>query len=122
VGVSSALLSLLGAILTLSACHHATSLDGKDQQFVDATWYDVPLHSLAHERAARGEMTAASNLFGRGTRVRVTRVSNGKSVVVRITDTVSGKENSGIDLCREAAAKLAMVSDGVAQVKVETVR
>jgi rare lipoprotein A len=118
VGFSPALLYLLGAI-ALATCSHTNSPEAKDGQVIQATWYNVPIHSLARDRAARGEMTAASNRFGQGTRVRVTRLGSGKSVVVRITDTVDGNYSSGIDLSREAAARLEMVSDGVAKVKVE---
>ena len=117
-GLSPALLYLLGA-LALAGCGHSGSAEARDGQVIEATWYNVPLHSPAHDRAARGELTAASNRFGQGTRVRVTRLGSGKSVVVRITDTVEGSYSSGIDLSREAAARLEMVSDGVARVKVE---
>ncbi len=86
---------------------------------VFATWYEVPADSLARRRAGFAELTAASDRLELGARVRVTRLSNGKSVLVRITDSGLPADKAGIDLCKEAAAELGMVRDGVARVRVE---
>src|SRR3984893_4297392 len=51
-----------------------------------AVWYVVPANSLAKRRAGKDELTAANNRLPLGTKVRVTHLKNGKSVVVRITD------------------------------------
>jgi rare lipoprotein A (peptidoglycan hydrolase) len=85
----------------------------------NAVWYKVPPNSLAKRRAGKDELTAAHNRLPLGTRVRVTHLKNGKSVVVRITDRGITKRRAIIDLCKEAAEKLDMVSEGSARVSLE---
>ena len=84
-----------------------------------AVWYDVPADSLAKRRAGKGELTAAHNHLRLGTMVRVTHLANGKSVIVRITDRGITKRGASIDLCKEAAEQLEMISEGMARVRVE---
>jgi rare lipoprotein A len=84
-----------------------------------AVWYSVPSNSLAKRRAAGGELTAAHNRLPLGTRVRVTHLANGKSVVVRITDRGIHDRRIVIDLCKEAAEKLDMLREGSARVRLE---
>ena len=86
-----------------------------------ACWYNVPTHSLAKRRAAKDEMTAANNRLPIGTKVRVTHLANGKSVVVRITDRGITDRRAVIDLCKEAAAQLDMLRQGSARVRLEVV-
>jgi rare lipoprotein A len=85
----------------------------------NAVWYKVPPNSLAKRRAGKDELTAAHNRLPLGTRVRVTHLKNGKSVVVRITDRGITKRRVIIDLCKEAAEKLDMVHEGSARVSLE---
>lgn len=89
---------------------------------VKAAWYDVPDDSLAKRRAGREELTAAHNRLPLGTLVRVTHLSNGKSTLVRITDRGIRDKAIKLDVCREAAEELGMVSKGIARVKMEIVR
>jgi hypothetical protein len=89
---------------------------------VRAAWYDVPDDSLAKRRAGREELTAAHNRLPIGTLVRVTHLSNGKSTLVRITDRGIRDKSIKLDVCREAAEELGMVSKGIARVKMEIVR
>jgi len=84
-----------------------------------AVWYVVPPNSLAKRRAGKDELTAANNRLPLGTKVRVTHLGNGQSVVVRITDRGITDRHSLIDLCKEAAAKLGMLSEGSARVRLE---
>lgn len=84
---------------------------------MEATWYNVPPDSLAKRRAGEDELTAATDHYKLGTLLRVTRVANGRQVTVRVTDTGLRASKSRIDLCKEAAEQLEMVSDGVASVK-----
>jgi rare lipoprotein A (peptidoglycan hydrolase) len=117
----------LGAALLLSACHSKTapSRTAKDaertgkEKVVLATWYDVPPKSLAERRAGNSDFTAASDHYKIGTLLRVTRLSNSRSVVVRVTDTGLKRTRSRIDVCRGAAEKLDMIEDGVAKVTIE---
>jgi rare lipoprotein A len=84
-----------------------------------AVWYDVPRNSLARRRAGQNELTAAQNRLPLGSIVRVTHLTNGKSVVVRITDRGITDRHSLIDLCKEAAEKLGMIHDGSAPVRLD---
>ena len=84
-----------------------------------AVWYDVPIDSLAKRRAGKGELTASHTHLRLGTMVRVTHLANGQSVIVRITDRCITKTGASIDLCKEAAEKLGMVSEGMARVRME---
>jgi rare lipoprotein A len=84
-----------------------------------AVWYPVPPDSLAKRRAGKDELTAAHNHLPLGTMLRVTHLANGKSVIVRITDRGITKRGASIDLCKEAAEKLDMISEGMARVRME---
>ena len=66
-------------------------------------------------------MTAAHRLLRFGTVVRVTRVSNGRSVEVRINDRGPYHGDRVIDLSTEAARRLGMDIKGVMQVTLEVV-
>lgn len=64
-------------------------------------------------------MTAAHRTLPFGTRVRVTRVDTGDSIVVRINDRGPFKEGRVIDLSEGAAEHLGMTGVGLAQVRLE---
>jgi len=87
-----------------------------------ASWYGW---DFARRRTASGEpfnpnaLTAAHRTLPLGSRVRVTNLKNGRSVVVRINDRGPYHGSRGIDVSKEAARQLRMVSQGVAKVKVE---
>jgi rare lipoprotein A len=84
-----------------------------------AVWYVVPIDSLANRRAEKDEFTAAHNHLPLGSMVRVTHLKNGKSVIVRITDRGITKRGASIDLCKPAAEKLEIISEGMARVRIE---
>ncbi|MEY2565323.1 MAG: rare lipoprotein [Verrucomicrobiota bacterium] len=86
-----------------------------------AVWYPVPADSLAKRRAGKDELTAAHNHLPLGTVLRVTHLANGKSVIVRITDRGITKRGASIDLCKEAAEQLDMISEGMARVRMEEI-
>jgi rare lipoprotein A len=87
-----------------------------------ASYYGPGFHG---RRTANGErfdmngLTAAHRSLPFGTRVKVTNVKNGRSVVVRVNDRGPFLRNRIIDLSRGAAAKLGMVDDGLARVRLE---
>ncbi|HEX4630563.1 MAG TPA: septal ring lytic transglycosylase RlpA family protein [Chthoniobacterales bacterium] len=84
-----------------------------------ATWYKVPRNSRTKQRAGKDELTAANNHLPFGTKVRVTNLGNGKSVVVRITDRGVYRRGTVIDLCKEAAEQLDMLREGSTRVRLE---
>jgi rare lipoprotein A len=87
-----------------------------------ASWYGVPYHG---RRASNGEiydmykLTAAHRTLPFNTVVRVTNLTNGKQVEVRITDRGPFVEDRIIDLSLAAAREIDMVAPGTARVRVE---
>jgi len=65
------------------------------------------------------ELTAAHRTLPFGTMVRVTRLDNGKSIDVRITDRGPFIDGRIIDLSREAARRIEMLGPGVSQVRID---
>lgn len=65
------------------------------------------------------EMTAAHRTLPFGTRVKVTRVDTGQSVVVRINDRGPFKPGRVIDLSEGAARSLKMTDVGLTNVRLE---
>lgn len=101
------------------AASPASRSQPRPARVVTASWYDVPVDSLAKRRAGLRELTAAHDKLPLGTRVRVTHLENGKSVTVRITDRGIQSRKIKLDICREAAQELDMVSEGLARVRME---
>jgi rare lipoprotein A len=90
----------------------------------NASWYGPTFHG---KRASNGEvydmnkLTAAHRTMAFNTMVRVTNLTNGKSVVVRITDRGPFVENRIIDLSKAAAQAIDSIGPGVVPVRVEVV-
>jgi rare lipoprotein A len=64
-------------------------------------------------------LTAAHRTLPFGTRVRVTNLANGKSVVVVVKDRGPTIRNRMIDVSGRAARELGFVREGVARVRME---
>jgi rare lipoprotein A len=89
-----------------------------------ASWYGKKFHgnSTANgERYNMYGMTAAHPTLPLPSYARVTRVSNGKSVVVRVNDRGPFLNDRVIDLSYVAAYKLGMLGPGSAEVVVERI-
>jgi len=71
------------------------------------------------EKYDKGAMTAAHRTLAFGTKVRVTRKDNGKSVVVVINDRGPHTDAFLIDISGAAADKLDMRAEGRVDVKLE---
>jgi len=67
-------------------------------------------------------LTAAHKTLPFGTKLRITHVANGRSVVVRVNDRGMKGLNRVVDLSRSAAEQLGMISSGVAKVEVEILK
>jgi rare lipoprotein A len=70
------------------------------------------------EKFDQSELTAAHKTLPFGTKVLVTNLENGRSVVVRINDRGPFAEGRIIDLSRSAAEKIGITESGVARVKI----
>ncbi|HEX8623302.1 MAG TPA: septal ring lytic transglycosylase RlpA family protein [Allosphingosinicella sp.] len=90
----------------------------------EASYYG---HELAGNRTASGErfnpngLTAAHRTLPLGTRLKVTNVANGRSVVVRVNDRGPFVRSRLIDVSLGAARQINMVGAGKAQVRLEIV-
>ena len=88
-----------------------------------ASWYGPDFHGLqtaTGERYDMFAMTAAHKTLPIPCYARVTNLSNGRSVVVRINDRGPFVANRIIDLSYSAARSLDMIRNGTAFVEVET--
>lgn len=65
------------------------------------------------------ELTAAHRSLPFGSRVRVTNLANGKSVVVRVNDRGPFAANRVIDLSRAAASRIDLLRRGHGRVRLE---
>ena len=109
------------------------------QQFAAArgtTSASVPLEGTASyygpgfdgKKTASGEtfsknaMTAAHRTLPFGTKVRVTSLKSGKSVVVRINDRHPGTKGRVIDLSEGAFKQIAPLEAGIVRVKMEILK
>ena len=89
-----------------------------------ASWYGKKFHG---QKTSIGEpydmfsMTAAHPTLAIPSYARVTSVSNGKSVIVRVTDRGPFHSDRIIDLSYAAAHRLGYVNNGSAMVEIETI-
>lgn len=89
-----------------------------------ASWYGPGYHG---RRTSSGEvfdqeaMTAAHVSFAFGTQVKVTLLSTGRSVVVRINDRFPNHKGRVIDLSRAAARQIGLIGPGTGRVRLEIV-
>ncbi len=89
-----------------------------------ASWYGPGFHgnqSASGERFNQHDLTAAHRTLPFGTRVLVTNLDNGQSVVVRINDRGPFHGNRVIDVSKGAASVLGLISSGVARVRLDVI-
>ena len=68
------------------------------------------------------KMTAAHRTLPFGTRVKVTNLSNNKSVTVTVNDRGPFVKDRILDLSKAAAVKLDYIDQGVTKVKIEPIK
>jgi rare lipoprotein A len=107
--------------LTSFKTTHPFTADVQTQTGV-ASYYNDRHHG---KKTASGEiynntkLTAAHRTLPFGTQVKVTNLSNGKSVTVRINDRGPYVKNRLIDLSKVAAREIGLIKMGVARVQIE---
>lgn len=87
-----------------------------------ASWYGPGFHgkvTASGEIFDQEKFTAAHRTLPWGSRVKVTNLANGKSVVVQINDRGPAVKSRIIDVSRAAARALGMVGAGTTPVQVE---
>jgi rare lipoprotein A len=68
---------------------------------------------------SQDKLTCAHNTLPFGTRVKVTNLQNGKSVVVRVNDRLHHRNSRLVDLSKAAAMQLGLNKAGIVRVLVE---
>ena len=87
-----------------------------------ASWYGAEFHgkrTSSNEIFAQYAYTAAHPTLPFGTKVKVTFLKTGQSVIVRINDRGPNDPNRLIDLSRAAAEAIGLRAHGVGRVRVE---
>lgn len=87
------------------------------------TWYGSAFHgnyTKSGEIFDKNKLTCASNHFKLGTRLKITNIENGKSVVVKVNDTGSFKDKN-IDLSEGAFKRIANLKQGRIEIKVKKI-
>ena len=88
------------------------------------SWYGPGFHG---RRTANGEifdtneMTMAHRSLAFGSKVRVTNLDNGRSIVVRVNDRGPYVRGRIADLSHAAASRLGFVEDGVVHARIELI-
>ncbi len=115
--VSSVKKSVLGltAVLALTVPPSALA----SSQLGMASWYQVGTQTANGERYNPNGLTAAHRSLPFGTRVKVTNLKTGKSIIVRINDRGPFIDTRIIDLSRGAASFIGLKRSGVALVRVD---
>ena len=117
------LLLALALGLTLTACAGGSRITAAPGQ-ADTGWASYYAGKFIGRPTANGEiydpegMTAAHRTLPFNTMLRVTRLSSGDSVLVRINDRGPFVRGRIIDLSRGAARRLGMITDGIARVEI----
>jgi rare lipoprotein A len=89
-----------------------------------ASWYGPGYHgnrTSSGERFDQDALTAAHPSWAFGTKVKVTLVSTGRSVEVRINDRFPAHKGRIIDLSRGAAREIGLIGPGTGRVHLEVV-
>lgn len=98
------------------------SLNGPSHSLAGlASYYWQPQMTANGEVFNPRQLTAAHKTLPFNTRVRVTEVRTGRSVIVRINDRGPFKPGRVIDLSQAAAEHLGMQSQGITPVRIEIV-
>ena len=87
-----------------------------------ASYYSHGNRTASGERFDPHELTAAHRTLPFGTKLRVTNLSNGQSVTVRVNDRGPFVPGRVVDVSHSAAQSLGMVGQGVAKVKLDVVQ
>jgi len=115
---------LMGVLMCWSAAAGAEPVQDSWARVGNASWYG---HEFQSRRTASGDrfdpglLTGAHRTLPLGSKVRVTNLHNGRSVLVTINDRGPYRGRRLIDLSYGAARVLGMVQRGVARVRIELI-
>jgi rare lipoprotein A len=128
---SARLALLLGAALGVATCATHRRPAALPAESVQVGWTQTGIASwygpgYQGKRTSSGEvfdqdaLTAAHAALPFGTRLRVTLLSTGKSVVVQVNDRIQRRDRI-IDLSRGAARAIGLLGPGTGRVRIEVV-
>jgi len=109
-------------VLTLMILFGSISADSALAETGIASYYADSLQgnlTASEEPYDKGKLTAAHPSLAFGTKVKVTNLANGKSVIVRINDRGPHTGGRIIDVSGAAADKLGLKDSGKAKVELE---
>ncbi|MCY1302115.1 rare lipoprotein A [compost metagenome] len=121
-------LALVGCLALLAGCSTTSYDSGAEvsgrgyRAEGTASYYGKAHHgkrTASGERFNQNALTAAHRSLPFGTRVKVTNLGNGRSVVVRINDRGPFGRGRIIDVSKAAAERLNMLRTGTARVRLE---
>ena len=93
----------------------------KGASYALASFYGEDSETASGEKFNPNELTAAHPTLPFGTRLRVTNVANGRSVIVRVNDRGPFVHGRAVDVSSSAAERIGMIDQGVAKVKLDVV-
>ena len=117
-------LSFLLLLIVFSSCHRKSVPSSQEVSGTETGLASFYSESYNGKKTANGEIynsseyTAAHKKLPFNTKVKVTNLSNGKTVKVRINDRGPFVTGRIIDLTRKAAKKIDMIAAGVTKVKI----
>lgn len=104
----------------LGTDNHATETRGASYGL--ASYYSEGTQTASGEQFDPNELTAAHPNLPFGTKLRVTNVATGRSVIVRVNDRGPFVPGRIVDVSSSAAAALGMVGQGTAKVKLDVIQ
>ena len=93
----------------------------KGASYALASFYGEDSETASGEKFNPNELTAAHPTLPFGTRLRVTNVANGRSVIVRVNDRGPFVRGRTVDVSSSAAERIGMIDQGVAKVKLDVI-
>ncbi|MBL7829262.1 MAG: septal ring lytic transglycosylase RlpA family protein [Saprospiraceae bacterium] len=94
------------------------------EEYGKAGYYADTLHgrkTASGEKYDKNDLTCAHKTLPFGTKIRVTRIDNQKSVVVRVNDRGPFIDGYVVDISRRAAEEIGLIRDGITRVRVDVV-
>lgn len=116
-------LSIVIAIVSLATAWNFEIARGQTDDEGIANFYSDKFQGKKTASGAiydKNKLTASHKTLPYGTKVRVTNLDNGKSVVVTINDRMKPGNPAVIDVTRRAAQELGFAKAGKAKVKLAT--
>jgi rare lipoprotein A len=109
---------IIATIIALGLSIGIASAEPSTESFIKASYYSSGHRTANGEHFDPNGFTAASRTLPFGTRLHLTNLATGRSVIVRINDRGPFVRGRGLDLARGAAVALGMIDRGTANLKV----